>query len=268
MEIYEKPENKKYIETLYNIDFSKVGFCIKPNIAKLLGIDDTPQLMYPERWDTVKIYYDDVLYTLDDYYISTYGRCYDTNKCKLLSQHLSVKNSEGIPYKTYRLYINNRYGRVEVFIHRILASTFLPKKSFETLVNHKDGNPSHNYIWNVEWSTVSMNYIHCISTGLKIEPVGEKRSNAKWSDNDIHKICELMAQGHKSTYIYNYMKDKYPDNQNITYEKIRTLYKHIKHKTHWYHISKLYNIDFTKYNYSKEQSSVKNMNNKYINQNY
>jgi hypothetical protein len=42
------------------------------------------------------------------------------------------------------------------------------------------------------------------------------------------------------------------------YERVRTLYKHIIHQTHWTHISKDYNIDFTRYNYAKESASIKN----------
>ena len=64
-----------------------------------------------------------------------------------------------------------------------------------------------------------------------------------------------MEEGHKSTYIYKMLSDMIHDSK-ITYERVRTLYKHIIHRTHWTHISKDYDIDFTKKNYLKEKASV------------
>nr|DAS49834.1 MAG TPA: hypothetical protein [Caudoviricetes sp.] len=119
-----------------------------------------------------------------------------------------------------------------------------------------DGNPSHNYLWNLEWTTQSQNSIHAIKHGLKQEPLGEQRSNTKWNNSEIHQICKMMEQGHKATYIYNYLKYLCPLDEKITYERVRTLVKHIRKKTHWKSISDNYNINTSKYDYMKEKSSV------------
>ena len=43
-------------------------------------------------------------------------------------------------------------------MHRLVAQAFIPKTEEDlelgrNLVNHLDGNPSHNWAWNLEWCT-------------------------------------------------------------------------------------------------------------------
>ena len=190
------------------------------------------------------------------YLVSTYARIYDVLKKKIMTpKESSFFKSTVSPYYTILLNISDG-ETYNALLHRIVASSFIPNPEDKPFVNHKDGNPSHNELWNLEWSTPSENYIHALKTGLKHEQIGEERSNAKWTDNEIHMICKMMEEGHKATYIYHALGDILKD-PKVEYERVRTLYKHIIKQTHWVHISKLYDIDFTRFNYSKEQSSVK-----------
>lgn len=187
------------------------------------------------------------------YLISTYGRVYNLETRSIVAQSKSYKTSTG-EYRSVKLFYDKK-GHTYL-VHRLIALAFIPLDKNRPFVNHKDGIPYHNYVWNLEWCTNSENAIHAIKTGLKTEHRGESRSNAIWKDDEVRLICSMMEEGHKSTYIYKMLCDMIHD-PKITYERVHTLYKHIIHKTHWTHISKDYDIDFTKKNYLKEQASVK-----------
>lgn len=67
-------------------------------------------------------------------------------------------------YLQVRLYKNGR-GRL-IFVHDIIAETFIenPKRRHE--VNHIDGNKKNNCTSNLEWSTRRDNMLHAHSIGL------------------------------------------------------------------------------------------------------
>lgn len=67
-----------------------------------------------------------------------------------------VKNKNG--YLSVMLLINNT--RKKVYVHRIIASTFLPNVNNEPVINHKDGNRKNNNVNNLEWCSHSENNLH------------------------------------------------------------------------------------------------------------
>lgn len=260
VETYKRKPYAVYKPKEYHINYKKLGMNLKKSDLYKMGILYSPNdLEYPERWDYIKDFECDEITNSFRYLISTYGRIYDTKKGKMVRQTNESKTKNG-QYKSCTLRINDDkdLGSKRYAVHRLVAMTFLPEEAYgkDLFPNHKDGIPYHNYPWNLEWLTPSENYIHALRTGLKRELKGEDRYNAKWTENEINYICGLMAEGHKATYIYNDLLEKLDNDPKVQYERVRTLYKHIKHKTHWYHIAQKYNIDFTKNDYSKEQASV------------
>lgn len=54
---------------------------------------------------------------------------------------------------------NNGYCN-DVYIHKLVALTFLDNKDNLEQVNHKDGNKMNNHVTNLEWCSRSYNAVH------------------------------------------------------------------------------------------------------------
>lgn len=193
------------------------------------------------------------------YIVSNYGRVYDLKKHRLLSFIYGPKSSNGYYYKSVHFETVEGETNPTYFVHRLVALAFIPRVDGKPFVNHINACPSCCWAWNLEWCNASENYRHAVKHGLINQSKGESRPNSLWTDEEIHMICSMMQEGHKATYIYNVLGDILKD-EKVTYERVRTLVKHIKHRTHWTHISDKYNISQDKFDYSKEKSSTKKVN--------
>lgn len=97
-----------------------------------------------------------------EYEASTYGRIktlpkqQNGYKTRLLKP---IKNPFGYVY----VMISKRR---HVFVHRLVAETFIKNPYNKPFVNHINGNKEDNRIWNLEWVTRSENQLHGYRTGL------------------------------------------------------------------------------------------------------
>ena len=83
--------------------------------------------------------------------------------------------------------------RKSVFVHRVVAETFLEKPEGKNIVvNHKNGIKTDNMVENLEWCTQSENVLHALKTGLSKIKIGGK--NKKLDEMQILAIVTIKKQ--------------------------------------------------------------------------
>lgn len=120
----------------------------------------------------------------------------------ITGQRYTIKGKELKPqiakngYHTIKLSkngVSNLY-----YIHILVANSYVKKpkrkaKSNVLIVNHKDGNKSHNESKNLEWVTYSENNQHAYDNDLHHK--GEKHYNSKLTEDDVRIIKKAMKDG-------------------------------------------------------------------------
>lgn len=113
---------------------------------------------------------------------------------KLIKLHTQRQNKRGYPKKPY-LFIawkrNHRYR--QLYVHRLIALTFIPNPNNLLEVNHKDGNKFNNSVENLEWVSHKRNSVHASESGLYAH--GEKQYNSKISNDHVFAIRQLHSLG-------------------------------------------------------------------------
>lgn len=97
-------------------------------------------------------------YKNSEYEIFEDGTCYSYFSNKYLKPQWTNK------YPTYNLTINGK--KKKIYIHRMVAETFIEKPIDKNIVNHKDGNTKNFHKDNLEWVTASENSKHAFANGL------------------------------------------------------------------------------------------------------
>ena len=91
----------------------------------------------------------------------------DGNVWSVKSDHaLKAAPNKQVEYLQVSLWKENA-GR-SFYVHRLVATHFIPNPLGLPEVNHKDGDRLNNHVSNLEWVTSSGNSIHAVSTGLRI----------------------------------------------------------------------------------------------------
>lgn len=84
--------------------------------------------------------------------------------------------------------------RKGVFLHRVVAKTFIPNPKGFPQVNHIDGNKENNAVSNLEWCDDSRNLTHAHKLGLRSSE-GNRNGNAKLHDWDVKAMRESYKMG-------------------------------------------------------------------------
>lgn len=104
-------------------------------------------------------------FTVDDYDITKDGEIINRHSGRHVKPQ---KNGKGY----YRVSIG---GKLE-FVHRLVATKYIPNPDNLPQVNHKDGNKLNNCVDNLEWVTNQQNRDHAVAEKLQI--MGE---DCSWS---------------------------------------------------------------------------------------
>jgi hypothetical protein len=67
----------------------------------------------------------------------------------------------------FKVWLSKGSKKTPFFVHRLVATMFLPNPSGLPVVNHIDGNKQNNSITNLEWCTISDNTKHAFRIGLR-----------------------------------------------------------------------------------------------------
>jgi len=134
-----------------------------------------------------------------DYEISDTGEVRSLKTNKLLSQI----NSKGYRKVTLSIYDPAHPNQTKqerekiIFVHRLVAETFIPNPENKPVVNHIDGNKANNNVSNLEWCTQKENMIHAfkyLDIG-RANQQGENNNAHVYSANQIHELCALLENG-------------------------------------------------------------------------
>ena len=152
---------------------------------------------------------------LPGYFVSNYGRFFSTIPSPigtgLLKPTKVCKNKEYLQIQ-FRLTGNRR---TTMKVHRVVMLTFnyiFDHQLFE--VNHKDNNPTHNWLWNLEWCSSSYNTIYAISYGNK------KVFSNDYQVLDINMLDKVFTD-YNNGYTINELVLKYNINKNSLNAMIR-----------------------------------------------
>ena len=81
--------------------------------------------------------------TLDHYTEGKDGKKY------LIKGHILKQSDRGHGYLRVGVSVNGK--RIDLYVHRIVATCFLPNSNNLPEINHKDNNPKNNCVSNLEW---------------------------------------------------------------------------------------------------------------------
>ena len=93
-------------------------------------------------------------------------------------------------YKKVTLY-DGTGSRKTMFVHRIVAITFIDNPNNYAEINHIDEDPSNNNVNNLEWCTKRYN-----------QNYGHRLSKVRGENNAQHKLTEEQVKEIKRTYKY------------------------------------------------------------------
>lgn len=117
------------------------------------------------------------------YMISNFGRVYSKATNSIVKQ--TIINSG-----YYRVQLYTTTGeKVDLLTHRLMMMVYYPLDDYTNMeVNHKDGNPFNNSLYNLEWMTKIDNILYTIDCN-------SDRYKRSLSIDEVNKICKSLEDG-------------------------------------------------------------------------
>jgi len=176
----------------------------------------------------------------ENYLISTYGRCMSKDRDILMKNGVIYHRSGQMkaPHDNGNGYLNYLIDGKHIYIHRLVALTFIPNPENKEQVDHIDGNKANNCVDNLRWATRSEN-LHNPVTYPRMSEVQLKRI-VVMLDADGKYICEVKGVpvlsrmcGIPESGIKNCLS---PKMKNVSCDGFQFLYKEDYDETKDYHL--------------------------------
>lgn len=87
------------------------------------------------------------------------------NRGRKVKEKILTQTLNGDQY--YRVSLSKNGETLQVFVHKLVAQTFIPNPDNKKVANHIDGDKSNNSVDNLEWVTTSENVKHSWDIGLR-----------------------------------------------------------------------------------------------------
>lgn len=164
------------------------------------------------------------------YEVSTHGRVRSYVVCghNLVNdnpqKYLILDHSHPCGYLCVRLckdLISKKY-----LVHRLVLMAFVGPCPFDFQTGHLDGEPSNNFLDNLQWVSAKENKFHQKRHGTWIK--GEKCGSVKLSENQVKIIIQRLNRGDTQKSI---AKDYGVDRSNVGYIANNKTWKHIPRDT-------------------------------------
>ena len=128
------------------------------------------------------------------YQASTHGRIKALKRVRangrLREEHILSQQTWPQGYKKVTL-SNDINPHKTFFVHRIIAITFLDNVNNLPQINHKDENPSNNFVENLEWCTHKYN----VNYGNRTKKTqGENNKNHKLTEAEVIEIKKIYQK--------------------------------------------------------------------------
>ncbi|MBR1497753.1 MAG: HNH endonuclease [Oscillospiraceae bacterium] len=101
------------------------------------------------------------------------------------------RTGKGSGYLTVNLHGNCK--DVNMKVHRLVATAFIPNPLNKPEVNHIDGNKKNNHVSNLEWATGAENVDHAYSNSLMKS--GDESKSAKLTKEQVNYIRKVHVKG-------------------------------------------------------------------------
>lgn len=158
------------------------------------------------------------------YLISSTGRVMSCERCasdgRKIKQKILNPTRGKCPYLSVMLVGNGKNKRV--YIHRMVAESFVDNKTRGRVVNHIDGNKLNNYPINLEWCSSKQNNEHAIKTGLMVKT----RHPLQASRDDGYglffpSIHSAISHGFTSALIWAVLQNKQNTHKGFKWQSLR-----------------------------------------------
>ena len=129
------------------------------------------------------------------YKVSSFGRVvrYARTYFCCCNKHLPENDIKGDLCRGYhRVTLYSNKSKKRIFVHRLVAETFMPNDENKPEIDHIDGNPLNNNISNLRWCNHKENLNNPITRKRKSEAT--KRFYERSKKNDLYCITRISKR--------------------------------------------------------------------------